>query len=137
MKNSIAFAIILALSTIAFNAQSMQLPNDIVEIARIAQPDGKTLVLGSNKYAGKDSISLYRYDTNNQLDQDFGAGGTTIAVMDESLTPESIEIKQDGKILVKSTSDGKEIQAQFNPDGSLDWTFGEGGFLKPQSEKLP
>lgn len=141
-RNEIVFAIIFALSTITFNAYTIQLPDivlphDTVEITRDVQPDGKILILANRKYAGQDSMSLYRYNANNQLDNTFGNNGIVIAVLDEPLKPESMEILPDGKILINAIMQGQRIQVQFFPDGILDYTFGENGFLIFHNEKLP
>lgn len=135
MKNKLTILPLVAL-LFTLNAQSMQLPADVAETSRIVDPNQKTLVLGSQKVAGQDTIGLYRYNTDNNLDDSFGTGGITTITLGDSIEPQSIEVQQDGKILVKALVDGKETHIQFNTDGALDWTFGEGGILKPQVEKL-
>lgn len=137
MKNKMSFLIVLTAFLSTLNAQSMQLPADVAETARTVDSNQKTLVLGSQNIAGQDTIALYLYNTDNNLDTSFGTAGTVTTVLGNSIEPQSIEVQQDGKILVKAIVDGKEKQIRFNENGSLDWTFGEGGIAQSNAEKLP
>jgi uncharacterized delta-60 repeat protein len=100
------------------------------------QPDGKILMAGSN--------ALARFDSNGQLDTSFGTGGLSVLPF---FGAAAIAVQSDGKILIASSSqvvslntDG--IIARFNPNGTLDKTFGlfgqvssvaSGGFFGPSA----
>jgi uncharacterized delta-60 repeat protein len=82
------------------------------------QPDGKILMIGSN--------TLGRFDSNGQLDTSFGTGGVSALPFSGAA---AIALQSDGKILIASSSqvldfnrDG--IIVRFNPNGTLDKTFG-------------
>ncbi len=82
------------------------------------QPDGKILMTGSD--------ALARFDSNGQLDTSFGTGGVSVLPF---FGAAAIALQSDGKILIASSSqvldfnrDG--IIVRFNPNGTLDKTFG-------------
>jgi uncharacterized delta-60 repeat protein len=102
------------------------------------QPDGKLVVLGYESVPASgnpggifpnvvtDSF-LARYDSQGQLDPTFGTGGKVVT----DFRPGAVAIQANGKILVAGTfatasTSGAEL-ARYNPDGSLDTTFGSGG----------
>lgn len=136
MKNKISFSIALTAFLFILNAQGMQLPADVAGKTRTVDANQKTLVLGSQNIAGQENIALYRYNTDNTLDASFGTAGIVNIVLGNSIEPQSIQVQQDGKILVKAIVDGEETQIRFNQDGTLDWSFGEGGISKLKIEKL-
>jgi uncharacterized delta-60 repeat protein len=82
------------------------------------QPDGKILMIGSN--------TLARFDSNGQLDTSFGTGGLSALPFSGAA---AIAVQSDGKILIASATvlDGVHtsgIIVRFNPNGTLDKTFG-------------
>jgi uncharacterized delta-60 repeat protein len=101
------------------------------------QPDRKLIVAGfaqtSNSFAGSD-FGLVRYNLDGTLDNSFGSGGKVLTdffnYQDEI---RDLAIQVDGKIvavgLVRSPVNGASFfgLARYNPDGSLDSTFGSGG----------
>lgn len=131
MKNQLLFPIVLALLMCTLNTYSIQLPDNIMEVARATQPNGKTLVLGSS---GHDGINLIRYNTNDLPDMSFGANGMISLAIGESAQPESIAIQPDGKILVNAIVDGEPAHIRFKNDGLLDIAFGQNGILRPKAE---
>jgi uncharacterized delta-60 repeat protein len=95
------------------------------------QPDGKILLTGDSK----NSIVIARYNANGTLDQTFGTDGT---VLSDFGTSESeaygITIQNDGKIIIAGVSgpnamntNGNYGLARFNPDGTIDNSFGTNG----------
>lgn len=104
------------------------------------QPDGKIVAAGGS---GRAYIKLVRYQSNGTLDTTFGNGGiVTTAFYDDYFDytnfqqVAAIVIQPDGKILCAGTA--MHISnpnynrydfalARYNPDGSLDNTFGTGG----------
>lgn len=76
---------------------------------------------------GDKDFVLYRYLSDGNIDTTFGQGGSGMSVVrlsgtDETIT--SMKIRQDGKIVATGPSNVFKI-ARFNPDGSLDSTFGK------------
>jgi uncharacterized delta-60 repeat protein len=106
----------------------------------IIQPDGKIVVAGGAfplfTFAG--DFKLVRYNSNGSLDRSFGSGGivTTFFPGDGSYAF-AVALQSDGKIIAAGTdfvdfnpgdmSDTDFALARYNPDGSLDTTFGNGG----------
>jgi len=108
--------------------------------AVVVQPDGKIVVAGGAyplfTFAG--DFKVARYNPDGSLDTSFGAGGivTTIFPGDGSFAF-ALAVQSDGKIIAAGTdffdfnpgdmSDTDFALARYNPDGSLDATFGNGG----------
>ncbi len=99
------------------------------------QPDGKILV-GGVVYCCDEDFALTRYNPDGTLDQTFGTNGiarSSIGTNINFLT--GIKVLPDGKILVlgysnNSSNDNNNlglILARYNPDGSLDESFGTNG----------
>jgi uncharacterized delta-60 repeat protein len=102
----------------------------------VVQPDGKLVVAGR---AGDNEVNtwdfgLVRYNPNGTLDASFGVGG--IVLTDFNGGPDDasgVLLQTDGKIVAvgRTRSDfsvpAKMALARYNPDGSLDATFGVGG----------
>src|SRR5947209_18146229 len=94
------------------------------------QADGRIVVAGRSRVAVGDDFALARYNPNGSLDPSFGSGGrvlTDFGVDDEA---SALALQSDGKIVVAGFSDvvgfGFAL-ARYNPDGSLDPSFGSGG----------
>lgn len=108
--------------------------------AVVVQPDGKIVVAGGAyplfTFAG--DFKVARYNPDGSLDTSFGVGGivTTIFPGDGSFAF-ALALQPDGKIIAAGTdffdfnpgdmSDTDFALARYNPDGSLDPTFGNGG----------
>jgi uncharacterized delta-60 repeat protein len=115
-------------------------------------PGGKIVVCGTANAGGvNSSIALAQYNTNGSLDDggvndstpgdSFGTLGKVITsasvnpVFTNSLFGLGLVRAPDGKLVVVGTADVGTVQqvahdfvvARYNPDGSLDPTFGDGG----------
>lgn len=81
------------------------------------QPDGKILLTGGS--------ALARFDSNGQLDSTFANGGLTALPI---ILAGAIGLQSDGKILIASAAigsgDSSGTIVRFNPNGTLDKTFG-------------
>jgi uncharacterized delta-60 repeat protein len=93
-----------------------------------ALPGGKILVAG---YSETD-FALARYDANGNLDQTFGNGGRVTTDFGGSTdTAFSMALQSDNKVVlageVFTNGTFNSGLARYNPDGSLDQTFGQNG----------
>ena len=102
------------------------------------QPDGKLLVAGvtyanETDYASHD-FALVRYDSDGSLDNSFGNGGKVTTDFGAYEIAFAVIVQPDGKIVVGGASiPGALAFARYNPDGSLDATFGVEGKLSVPS----
>ena len=113
------------------------------------QADGKIVAAG---FAGRKdanphgspgaTFAMARYDIDGTLDATFGSDGTvTTDVAPSGDFGQAVAIQNDGKIVVGgvagvsdfsggSAGNGKFALVRYNPDGTLDNTFGEGGNVR-------
>jgi uncharacterized delta-60 repeat protein len=102
----------------------------------LLQPDGRLVMVGmcSNFDPGGGFVPVFwivRLNVDGTLDQSFGAGGQVYLPFPQSqggtVTASVTGLLQpDGRIVVVGWRD-MVLGARFNPDGSLDPTFGNGG----------
>lgn len=108
----------------------------------VVQPDGKIVVAGGAfflfTFAG--NFEIVRYNRNGSLDTSFGNGGIVTTVFPGGGSYAfSLALQPDGKIVAAGTvfvnfdpgemSDTDFGLARYNPDGTLDTTFGSGGLV--------
>lgn len=101
------------------------------------QPDEKILLAGTTDLDGDFRFVVARYNGDGATDATFGAGGSTIVTLpDRSFhVTKDIAVQMDGKIVLAGftrppgggASDTTLVR--FNIDGTLDDTFGTGGFV--------
>src|SRR5882724_5432772 len=110
-----------------------------VPSAVVIQPDGKIVVAGGAfplfTFAG--DFKVARYNTNGSLDTSFGSGGIVTTFFPQGSYAFAVALQSDGKIIAAGThfvdfnpgdmSDTDFALARYNPDGSPDTTFGNGG----------
>jgi uncharacterized delta-60 repeat protein len=98
-----------------------------------AQRDGKIVVAGSVEVGGVDQFALVRYNSDGSLDTTLnGSGKMTTAVGTGTCVGEGVALQDDGKSVVAGYSFNAGGQCSFtvlryNPAGSLDKGFGDGG----------
>jgi uncharacterized delta-60 repeat protein len=107
--------------------------NDYIKAVAL-QPDGKVVVAGTSNNTGNGfRTALARYNPNGSLDATFGSGGIVIVPLANGREEgNAVTILPDGKILVAglqlANSNGYDFAVfKFNPDGTLDSAFGNGG----------
>jgi len=111
---------------------------DIAQAVAI-QADGKLVVVGEtykhNDFTGEDFV-VTRYNTDGTLDSSFGSGGKVRTDFPGlAAVPSSVVIQPDGKIVVAGgafplfTFLGNFEIVRYNPNGSLDRSFGNGGIV--------
>lgn len=108
--------------------------NDVFEYVEIA-PGGDIIAAGT---------ALARYNSDGSLDRSFGGGDGHVEFMDSAgntLRAGGLAVRPDGKILVAysdpRTADPFHVVSRFNPDGSLDTSFGTGGTVTLPREAAP
>ena len=94
------------------------------------QPDGKILAVGHIFFPGGSSFAVNRYNPDGSLDASFGTGGTVLTSGVNGAY--DVAVQPDGKIIVigsafVSGQDNNFAVVRYNPDGSLDNSFGTGG----------
>ena len=103
------------------------------------QADGKLVVVGqtykNNDYSNEDFV-VTRYNTDGTLDTTFGRGGKVRTDFPGlAAVPSAVVIQSDGKIVVAGgafpqfTFAGNFEVVRYNPNGSLDRSFGNGGIV--------
>lgn len=103
------------------------------------QSDGKLVVVGTsytnNDYSDED-FAIARYNADGSLDPSFGTNGrVTTDFPGLAAVASSVLVQPDGKILVAGgafplfTFLGNMELVRYNPDGSLDASFGDGGIV--------
>src|SRR6266567_387508 len=103
------------------------------------QADGKLVVVGTtyrqNDFSDEDFV-VTRYNTDGTLDTTFGRGGKVRTDFPGlAAVPSSVVIQPDGKIVVAGgalplfTFLGNFELVRYNPNGSLDRSFGKGGIV--------
>jgi uncharacterized delta-60 repeat protein len=96
-------------------------------------PDGKIVVAGDTAASGDNHFALARYTPSGTLDSSFGTGGkvTTIFGTLSFLYAMAVQADQKlvvaGETLIAGTTDF--ALARYNPNGTLDATFGNSGTL--------
>lgn len=102
------------------------------------QPDGKVVVGGYASVPGVSSFGLARLNPDGSLDTSFGNGGQVFTTLfGRSASLEDLALQPDGKIVVGGYVDlGTPTEynsdfwlARFNRNGTLDTSFGTGGFV--------
>jgi uncharacterized delta-60 repeat protein len=103
------------------------------------QADGKLVVVGTtykqNDFSDED-FAVTRYNTDGTLDNTFGSRGKVRTDFPGlAAVPSSVVIQPDGKIVVAGgafplfTFLGDFKVVRYNPNGSLDTSFGDGGIV--------
>jgi uncharacterized delta-60 repeat protein len=100
--------------------------------ATAVQPDGKILAAGVSNGAGTYDFALSRYLADGSIDPSFGHGGKVITDFATSFDwAFALVLQPDGKIVVGGVTDASGSRdfalARYQPDGSLDPVFGQGG----------
>jgi uncharacterized delta-60 repeat protein len=111
-----------------------------IAMAIVIQNDGKVVVAGSTFNGDNFDFTLVRYTSRGFLDPTFGKGGmvvTAIGTGDDKIFDMVIQL--DGKLVVGGSSFNGQSDdfalVRYNPDGSLDKSFGKGGIVVTEVQK--
>ncbi len=122
--------------TLGFTDPLYGLDSDETALAMAVQPDFKTIVAGQvfNPDGTQSEIGLARFLSDGLLDTSFGVLGQVWFGFGQYDAARAVAIQPDGKIVVAGSSDppgsivNNFMVARFNPDGTLDSTFGFFGY---------
>ena len=91
-------------------------------------PGGKVVVAGGAGDGGS-AFVVVRYNDNGTLDGTFDGDGITVTafVPGDVTSATSVAVDAAGRITAGGTTAGDFALARYNPDGTLDSTFGTGG----------
>jgi uncharacterized delta-60 repeat protein len=105
----------------------------------VVQPDGKIVALGATWVFPQDKprFALLRYNPDGSPDETFGDGGRVVVGMTDDewdySMPHALALQEDGKLVAAGTAYDQDAEhnvfavARFNPDGTFDADFGDGG----------
>ena len=100
------------------------------------QPDGRIVVAGvALRTSSTSDILVARYNANGSLDTGFGTSGwVTTSVVNDFDGANAVLLQPDGRIVVAGYgqdrfSNGFFVLARYEANGSLDATFGAGGWM--------
>jgi uncharacterized delta-60 repeat protein len=103
-------------------------PTGNVGTSAVAQPDLKVVVAGYCSNGDNYDFTLFRYNTDGSLDPTFGEGGKVItSISFQNDYANCVTIQADEKIVVGGEARSQFALARYNPDGTLDESFGDGG----------
>ncbi|MGB9179680.1 MAG: carboxypeptidase regulatory-like domain-containing protein, partial [Pyrinomonadaceae bacterium] len=101
------------------------------------QPDGKIVIAGSCGEYSLADIALARYNPDGSLDNSFGSSGKTTTHFNGgynvSVSAADLVLQPDGKLVAvgyyirDNNANAVFALARYNPDGTLDNSFGSGG----------
>jgi uncharacterized delta-60 repeat protein len=97
------------------------------------QPDGRIVAVG----IANGDFGVARYNSDGSLDSGFGSGGLVTTDFGGFDQANGVALQSDGKIVVVGILQAAIGLARYNPDGSLDPTFGSGGKVITDATALP
>jgi uncharacterized delta-60 repeat protein len=96
--------------------------------ALVRQPDGKLVVLAGTGAGGGLGFRLFRFDTAGALDGGFT--GAYVPFFITNINADALALAPDGKFVVTGFFASGFQSARANADGSLDATYGNGGWIR-------
>jgi uncharacterized delta-60 repeat protein len=105
--------------------------SDDVPRSVVLQSDGKIVVAGYSDNGSGNDFAVVRYNSDGSLDGSFDTDGKQTTSIGSSGAANSVVLQSDGKIVAAGNSViggwDKFAIVRFNPDGSLDTSFGTAG----------
>jgi uncharacterized delta-60 repeat protein len=104
-----------------------------VATALAIQPNGKIVVVSDVPVSGGPGIGLVRYNPNGTLDPSFSGDGKVLTNVGGISAANALAIQPNRKIVVAGSAFESYLAdfalVRYNPDGTLDTTFGEDGVV--------
>jgi uncharacterized delta-60 repeat protein len=131
---------LIGVTSVAFGSNLYNNP-----IAAAVQPNGDIIVAGTSASVINEAqeFALARFTPNGQLDPTFGNGGLVTTTFSNPccdtffMSFSSLLLQPNGQIVVGGSAPpdtkhgpGMTVLARYNPNGSLDTTFGAGGTVE-------
>jgi uncharacterized delta-60 repeat protein len=92
---------------------------------------GRLVVAGNANVGGRSLFALARYGPNGRLDPSFGSRGKVATAIGKNAGANAVAVDAEGRILAAgSSATGAKLEValvRYNPNGSLDRSFGVGG----------
>jgi uncharacterized delta-60 repeat protein len=94
--------------------------------------DGRIIAVGSGVGAnGTSDFAILRFFANGNLDNSFGSNGETLTDFDQGESANAVAVQPDGRYVAAGSTVFADVISfalvRYNPDGSLDTSFGNGG----------
>lgn len=114
-------------------------PGDAEVKALVIQEDVRLVTAGFVRTGiGSSDFALARYRPDGALDTSFGGDGIVTISFSDSDRAEGLVVQPDGKLVVAGDARvQRSAIVRYNPDGSLDETFGHDGIVRPDFEFHP
>jgi uncharacterized delta-60 repeat protein len=93
------------------------------------QADGKILVVGHAGNGASYGSVVVRYTSDGVLDTTFNQTGYVLSYFGRNNSGNEVVVQPDGKIIVAGTSDKNFVITRYNINGTLDPSFGLGGYF--------
>lgn len=93
------------------------------------QPDGKIVLAGYTWEINSGDFIVIRLNEDGSFDDTFGENGIIIVEDGSNEVAATMELLDDGRILIAGYSDDNFAMAMVNPDGSMDESFGNYGWV--------
>lgn len=90
---------------------------------------GKIIVGGQAVVDGLSECAVVRYVSSGMLDVSFADNGIATTALGTDSSAQSIAVQSDGKIVVAGTGFNQAILMRYNPNGTIDTSFGQNGFV--------
>jgi uncharacterized delta-60 repeat protein len=94
--------------------------------------DGRIVAVGSGVGAnGTNDFAILRFFANGNLDNSFGTNGETLTDFGQAESANAVAVQPDGRYVAAGETGLADVISfalvRYNPNGSLDTTFGNGG----------
>jgi uncharacterized delta-60 repeat protein len=101
------------------------------------QSDGKIVVAGASSSVDTGGLALARFNTNGSVDTTFGSNGIVTYTNSSGVGGAfGLALQSDGKIVTAGAIGFDLTVFRFNTNGTLDTTFGTGGFVETRAAGL-
>jgi uncharacterized delta-60 repeat protein len=97
----------------------------------LVEPNGQIVAVGTGRVTVPDVWALARYNIDGSLDSTFGSGGIVTSSPTGRDVADGSALESNGQIVVTGWSSANNVfeVGVYNANGSLDTSFGSGGFV--------